>query len=289
MTIIFWYTLGAGSRQCCRYTVGTPKFPLTRVSTSIQGIWCIGSIAYIRHPKYIKKHINTLAWWPKSRLQEDAVRIPFKVLVFCCMWCCRSGWLSSCCSWKRSCCCFRLLSIAARFCSCSRRCSSLASSFWSWIFPGGSTVLGTGVGLASFCRAIDIHFRRPLGKELTCQSLRRGSHKKIFSEKYCYSPFYSETRLGGYCRSSQPHYGKMSLQQSETDYLVILKKSSTKALSADCRSIVGRLSAVCWPTITRSCSRHEVKDGAPLTSSETVGSLSVILSVPYFVFFLTCR
>lgn len=101
------------------------------------------------------------------------------------MWCCRSGWFSSCCSWKRSCCCFRLLSIAARFCSCSRRCSSLASSFWSWRFPGDSTVLLAGVGLASFCRATDIHFRRPLGKELTSQSLRRSSQNKMFSEKVC--------------------------------------------------------------------------------------------------------
>lgn len=105
-------------------------------------------------------------------LPEGVTRIPFKVIVFCCVWCCRSGWLSSCWSWKRSCCCFRLLSMAARFCSCSRRCSSLASSFWSCIFPGDSTVLGAGfiLGLVSFCRAADIHFRRPLEKELTSQS-----------------------------------------------------------------------------------------------------------------------
>ena len=36
--------------------VGTPKFPLTRLST--QGIWCIGSIAYFRHQKYTEKKLS---------------------------------------------------------------------------------------------------------------------------------------------------------------------------------------------------------------------------------------
>ena len=35
------------------------------------------------------------------------------------------------------------------------------------------------------------------------------------------------------------------------DSTVIVKKSSQKNLSADCRPSVGRLSAVCWPTVGR--------------------------------------
>ena len=111
---------------------------------------------------YAAGHV-CLNWWQKSIHTQMAS--PFVVFVFCGVWCCRSGWLSSCCSWNCSCCCFRLLSMAARFCSCSKRCSSLASSFWSCLFPDVSITLGSGVGLVSRCRVAEIHFLRPLTME----------------------------------------------------------------------------------------------------------------------------
>lgn len=86
-------------------------------------------------------------------------------------WCCRKGWLSSCCSWNCSCCCFLLLSTAARFCSCSNRCSSLASSLLSCLIACGSIERGSGGCISRFWAA-EIHFFKFLRREThgSCQN-----------------------------------------------------------------------------------------------------------------------
>ena len=97
--------------------------------------------------------------------------LPLNIFDLCCVWDCRRGWLSSCWSWNRSCCCFRLLSRAALFCSCSKRCSSLAKSFWSCLFPVDSIVFGSEDGFVCCCRVAEIHFFNPLQWDLTSLSL----------------------------------------------------------------------------------------------------------------------